>query len=496
MKRTAHKITAAILTAVCLLPAAQYTQGIRNSEAPEAFSVTAAAAGGILQSTATLTYDTSKYYTDSTGKWSVYLDTSQIVNGSCTAARAMIRMLLKPNTIQSNTTFTIPSHVTVTVKDSANHSYTKSVPVRSIGNLAFSPNNGTMTQQQASNLNYVSFPYTLKEIRCSAFTGSGLKSVYIPTNVNVVESNAFWDCSKLTAVNFANNAPTIFAFENCKNLSTFNGQNLLSYNSATGEPILYPTVLSELQAVSNGYTTICRCPAIKTYMDEFIRFIADQCVSQTDGKPIHIARAMHDWIVANTEYDNQYMISSKEVYSVFFQRRSGYSTTFSVCDGYAKAYQALMKAAGLKCEFVSGREAPDGSANHRWNWIEINGHKYQVDVCWDDCEGSYEYFMRSLDVISQSHIYNSIACANAGSNPKFYDAYDLGKVNDDNYVTDADATAIQNFLLHNITLSPDKQVMADVNMDGELDLSDAICLRQALIRKAPGQNVFDYLYLS
>ena len=53
----------------------------------------------------------------------------------------------------------------------------------------------------------------------------------------------------------------------------------------------------------------------------------------------------------------------------------------TVCEGYARAYQYIMKEMGIECTYIGGESHGEG---HAWNLIRLDGEYYYVDVTWDD----------------------------------------------------------------------------------------------------------------
>ena len=86
-------------------------------------------------------------------------------------------------------------------------------------------------------------------------------------------------------------------------------------------------------------------------------------------------RRTYEYIIETTDYDVN-ASDNQSIYSVFARRRS-------VCAGYAKAFQYLMKVQGIDCIYVTGRITETGES-HGWNIVKCNDHWYQVDVTWGD----------------------------------------------------------------------------------------------------------------
>lgn len=63
----------------------------------------------------------------------------------------------------------------------------------------------------------------------------------------------------------------------------------------------------------------------------------------------------------------------------------------AVCEGYAKAFQLLLSAAGIESVYVVGDASGTG---HAWNQVKIDGQWYNVDSTWNDTgnAGSHKYF--------------------------------------------------------------------------------------------------------
>lgn len=125
----------------------------------------------------------------------------------------------------------------------------------------------------------------------------------------------------------------------------------------------------------------------------------------TDGmSDYEIAKALHDYLALNCEYDMRYY--SGGMPSISYTAYGALVNRMAVCQGYALAYQELLAQCGIESEYVSGW---GNGGRHGWNIIQIDGEWYHVDVTWDDPtpdrEGyvRYKYFLKSDKTMSRDH---------------------------------------------------------------------------------------------
>lgn len=100
---------------------------------------------------------------------------------------------------------------------------------------------------------------------------------------------------------------------------------------------------------------------------------------------------VYETIIRNTDYkrdagDNQNIIS------VFLNHAS-------VCQGYAKAFQYLMKHLGLDCTLVQGTVGT--GEGHAWNLVRVNGSFYYVDCTWGDASYSQDGSTEQISILPQ-----------------------------------------------------------------------------------------------
>lgn len=130
-------------------------------------------------------------------------------------------------------------------------------------------------------------------------------------------------------------------------------------------------------------------------------------------------KALHDYIVKNTEYDEENYDADtipQESYSPYgiLIKNTG------VCSGYAKTMKLLLNMVDINCKVISGQ---GNYGSHAWNKVEIDGKEYNLDATWDDPVPDkgpnyvrYDYFNISDDELSKDHNWD----VNVNSNGKNY----------------------------------------------------------------------------
>lgn len=74
----------------------------------------------------------------------------------------------------------------------------------------------------------------------------------------------------------------------------------------------------------------------------------------------------------------------------------------AVCEGYAKAFQLLLNAAGIENTYIVGI---GNGVGHAWNQVKIEGEWYYVDLTWNDTgdRKNYRYFNVDDSIFLKSH---------------------------------------------------------------------------------------------
>ncbi|MDR1321960.1 MAG: hypothetical protein LBK56_11125 [Gracilibacteraceae bacterium] len=108
---------------------------------------------------------------------------------------------------------------------------------------------------------------------------------------------------------------------------------------------------------------------------------------------------VYDYIISHTKYDitAEY---SQDIVSVFLNGRS-------VCMGYTKATQYLLRRLGIASAVIPGEAA--GLGPHAWNLVLAEGDYYYLDATWGDPDlskntyASYDYFLVTSADMAATH---------------------------------------------------------------------------------------------
>ena len=118
---------------------------------------------------------------------------------------------------------------------------------------------------------------------------------------------------------------------------------------------------------------------------------------------------VHDYLVNNVSYDKTKNLPNvHNVYGALVQREA-------VCEGYAKAFKYILDGMDIPCLVACGvAENTDGEReDHAWNYVQLNGKWYAVDVTWDDPiligggelpdDVRYSYFLKGRSNFFSNH---------------------------------------------------------------------------------------------
>ena len=99
------------------------------------------------------------------------------------------------------------------------------------------------------------------------------------------------------------------------------------------------------------------------------------------GSDFEKEQYVHDALIQRTDY-SLLADMNQTAYSALVNG-------WTVCAGYARAFQYMMQQLGIPCYYCTGYAGED----HAWNIVFLGDGFYNVDATWDDTDGgTYDYF--------------------------------------------------------------------------------------------------------
>ncbi len=124
----------------------------------------------------------------------------------------------------------------------------------------------------------------------------------------------------------------------------------------------------------------------------------------------------YEYIINQTVYDRD-AENNQEMCSVMTSGKS-------VCNGYAKAFQYLLRQHGIDCTIITGFI---NTEPHTWNAVLLDGDWYYVDVTWGDTAYRkesdtmicYENFLVTTEEIKKNHKISNMVAEPKCTNTKY-----------------------------------------------------------------------------
>lgn len=281
------------------------------------------------------------------------------------------------------------------------------------------------------------------------------------------------------------------AFFGKSKLLTINGKEIVSAPGGNIEPTFHPEFR---QYVWDHFDSMSSPYFMKYYQEKMLEYVVNYT---TDSSMTDLEKAvrLHEWICKRVTYDpvegDTDITNEKNhcLLSVFLHRESD-ENYYTVCQGYALAYEALLKKAGITAYTISGTSKDGG---HAWNYVKINGKFYHIDVTWDDqyydaklnFKYYYNHFLRTDSEFTKDghkafdwnkhYPYLSISNTLKASADESVDK--LGDIDNSGKYDTTDRTLLYNYLYKGASLTNEQKWRADVNMDGYVTRADYTILQ-------------------
>ncbi len=214
---------------------------------------------------------------------------------------------------------------------------------------------------------------------------------------------------------------------------------------------LSPIYIRDQEYISdqeNFEAAIKEIKAQKKEFDDAVNTALTEALGSLTGEgmnDLQKALALHDYLALNCRYDYGVGngLTNPTQPNPIFTAYGALVRQNAVCQGYTEAYQYLLSKVGVKAGTVDSKQM-----NHIWNWVEIGGKRYHVDVTHDDPmlpgagEASglsdapgyvcHDHFLRSDD-----ELYEKVITDNDGNYEKdpHYGFTRLEEATDDTYLS-------------------------------------------------------------
>lgn len=292
-----------------------------------------------------------------------------------------------------------------------------------------------------SNVKAVILPSSVTSVEKYAFANcSSLKYIVFPKETVSFESKIIYQCNKLTnivapkgskAYRYAQNNNLVVTTGKTTKLSQAHcyllvgdSQKNVLYNNISSvtwksskKSVVTVSSGGTLKAKKKGTATVTATAGGKEYtckvtvytknvdmrVDQVIRSVIRKDMTRYEK-----VKAVHNWMIRNVKYD-YYRLKQGYIPRVSHTAKGALVKKVAVCDGYAHAFQMIMKKLKIPCRFVVGSS---GGVGHAWNMVKLGGKWYHVDVTFDDpiingrntnTTPYYTYFLKSSSVMKKSH---------------------------------------------------------------------------------------------
>ena len=130
-------------------------------------------------------------------------------------------------------------------------------------------------------------------------------------------------------------------------------------------------------------------------------------INSLSGTDYDKIKKIHDYLIDKNEYNGSSSPSEKawEISSALYYGSTEKSNIDNpVCEGYARAFKVLCDKLNIPCVLVSGDGVSGGTREpHMWNYVQLDGAWYAVDVTWDD--PTYRYTPTAEDRLKNQYTY-------------------------------------------------------------------------------------------
>ncbi len=141
-----------------------------------------------------------------------------------------------------------------------------------------------------------------------------------------------------------------------------------------------------------------------------VKAIKDRVIDTATGSTVDKIKTVHDYLVDSITYDANNGSTVYNIYGALVNQKV-------VCEGYAKAFKYILDDLGIPCIIVcgTGTNSSGLTESHAWNYVQIEGKWYALDVTWDDpvtgipggyvpTDLKYSYFLKGSEEFFENHV--------------------------------------------------------------------------------------------
>ena len=367
---------------------------------------------------------------------------------------------------------------------------------------------GSYAFRDCKSLKSVTLSSNLKTLSYGMFMGcTSLESFVVPTSVDSIDMKVFEKCTGLKSVTISRYPEKMFkndvfmgctslenlnisdpailnqlfirqSLNDCKKFNKINNQTIVSYRSKRYSPNAEPvfqTAFDEVIRKNFRYCDVQKFAFYNEYLNAIVKYTVGTNThsGMTKGQKI---KALHDWVCDKVDY--AFVNGAPDPSTECHVDSSVFMRDTTVCDGYARALTLLLREAGIEAYQLS-------SGSHAWVMVKLGNRYFHVDSCHDDGNPvGYSHFLKSDNDIKKCSAGHSSWRISSPSDSRINYTispmpacqYSIGDVNMDHVIDKKDVQLIQDYKLNLAQISD--LTLADTNLDGEINLADAINLIQ------------------
>lgn len=190
---------------------------------------------------------------------------------------------------------------------------------------------------------------------------------------------------------FDRDHPEVTWLENQVAFNTFltwqtNGENAYSYTVNIGYLLKAENEDDSFDIRAEGYRSESEIRQVISKQDGYVSAVME---AVKDNNAYEKIRYFNEYLTEKNEYNTE-----TDLDAIHFECRKSISALAGrtgkegpVCEAYARAFKVLCDQAEIPCVLVDGITSSASQEGHMWNYTQLDGAWYGVDVTWNDPVG-------------------------------------------------------------------------------------------------------------